>query len=152
MVRAIGRIILGLLLACLVAGLVQTLFVVTPFDLLDAEPGSSRASLANVGLLTLLTATHTAIFVAPFGLIAAVLGEWQHVRQLLYYALIGIVIALAGIAAIYLSETGRFTILNPYALVTYFITGLLAGFTYWLVAGRFAGGPEASYDAVAAID
>lgn len=138
MLAAIGRILLGLIAACLAAGLVQTLFVVTPFDLMESD--AIPASLANAGLLALYAATHTAIFVAPFGLIAAALGEWQHVRQMLYYALIGIVIAMAGFFALYMSESGGLTILNPLALVAYFMTGLIAGFTYWLVAGRFAGG------------
>lgn len=140
---AIARIIFGLVVACLVAGLVQTLFVVTPLDLLGAGSDALASALANAGLLSLFAATHTAVFVAPFGLIAAVLGEWQHVRQLLYYALIGIVIAMAGLFALHLGEQGSLTILNPYAMVAYFMTGLFAGFTYWLVAGRFAGGHDA---------
>lgn len=146
MLAAVARIIFGLLVACLVAGLVQTLFVVTPLDLFGVGPDALPASLANAGLLTLFTATHSAIFVAPFGLIAAALGEWQHVRQLLYYALIGIVIALAGWFAIYMGEAGGLTILNPYALVAYFMTGLISGFVYWLVAGRFAGGAGSRSD------
>lgn len=137
MLAALARIIFGLIVACFVAGLVQTLFVVTPFDLINSD--SVPASLANAGLLSLFAATHSAVFVAPFGLIAAALGEWQHVRQLLYYALIGIVIAMAGLFLLHMSEAGGLTILNPYALVAYFMTGLIAGFTYWLVAGRFAG-------------
>lgn len=138
MLAAIGRVLVGLIAACLVAGVVQTLFVVTPLDLIDAD--AVPASLANAGLLALFAATHIAIFVAPFGLIAAALGEWQHVRQMLYYALIGIVIAMAGFFALYMGERGGMTILNPTALIAYFMTGLIAGFTYWLVAGRFAGG------------
>ena len=140
MLAALARIFFGLFVACLVAGLVQTLFVVTPLDLLGAGSDALPASLANAGFLSLLTATHTAMFVAPFGLIAAALGEWQHVRQMLYYALIGIVIAMAGLFALYMSEANDLTIANPYALVAYFMTGLISGFTYWLVAGRFAGG------------
>lgn len=140
MLAALARIIFGLLLACLVAGIVQTLFVVTPFDIVSISGDAFTSSLANVGLLALFAATHTAMFVAPFGFIAAVLGEWQHVRQLMYYALIGIVIALAGLYALHLGEQGGMTILNPYAALAYFTTGLLAGFTYWLASGRFAGG------------
>ena len=135
---AVGRILLGLSIACLVAGLVQTLFVVTPIDLIESD--DVAASLANAGLLTLYAATQTATFVAIFGVIAAALGEWQHVRQMLYYALIGIVIAMAGFFALYMGESGGLTILNPTALIAYFMTGLISGFTYWLVAGRFAGG------------
>ena len=137
MLAALTRIVFGLILACLTAGLVQTLFVVTPFDLANAD--AVPESLANAGLLTLFAATHSAVFVAPFGVIAALLGEWQHVRQLLYYALIGIVIAMAGLFLLHMSEAGGLTILNPYALIAYFMTGLIAGLVYWLVAGRFAG-------------
>ena len=140
MLAALARIIFGLLVACLVAGLVQTAFVVTPADLIDVSASALPGSLANAGLLSLFAATHTAMFVAPFGLIAGILGEWQHVRQLLYYALVGIVIAMAGLFALHMGEAGGLTILNPYALVAYFMAGLLAGATYWLVAGRFAGG------------
>jgi len=137
MLAALTRIIFGLIVACLTAGLVQTLFVVTPFDLATAN--AVPASLANAGLLTLFAATHSAVFGTPFGMIAALLGEWQHVRQLLYYALIGIIIAMAGFFFLHMSEAGGLTILNSYALLAYFTTGLIAGFVYWLVAGRFAG-------------
>lgn len=143
MLAATARIIFGLIVACLVAGLVQTLFVVTPFDLVTIGGDAFLSGLANAGLLALFAATHSAMFVAPFGIIAAALGEWQHVRQLLYYALIGIVIAMAGLFALHIGETGGRTIFNPYALVAYFMTGLISGFTYWLVAGRFAGGEDA---------
>lgn len=145
MLTALFRIIFGLAAACLAAGIVQTLFVVTPFELAQVDSVALPESLANTGLLSLFAATHSAMFAAPFGLIAAVLGEWQHVRQLLYYALVGIVIAMAGVYALHLGENGGITILNPYALIAYFITGLMAGFVYWLAAGRFAGGR--AYDA-----
>ena len=137
MIAALTRIIFGLIVACLTAGLVQTLFVVTPFDLASAD--AVPESLANAGLLSLFAATHSAVFGTPFAVIAALLGEWQHVRQLLYYALIGIIIAMAGLFFLHMSEVGGLTILNPYALIAYFTTGLLAGFVYWLIAGQFAG-------------
>lgn len=141
MLAAIARILFGLIFACLIAGIVQTLFVVTPTDLVRLEGDALPAGLANAGLLSLFAATHSAEFVAPFGFIAAALGEWNSLRQLLYYTLIGIVIAMAGLFALYIGETtGGRTILNSYALVAYFMTGLSAGFAYWLVAGRFAGG------------
>lgn len=137
---AVARIIFGLIFACLVAGLVQTAFVVTPADLINMDSDTLPSGLANAGLLSLFAATHSAMFVAPFGLIAAVLGEFQNVRQLLYYALVGIVISIAGLFALHMGEAGGLTILNPYAALAYFMTGLLAGAAYWLAAGRFAGG------------
>ncbi|MCH9764767.1 MAG: hypothetical protein K0U34_02060 [Alphaproteobacteria bacterium] len=140
MLASVARILFGLIVACLVAGLVQTAFVVTPADLAGLSADALPSGLANAGLLSLFAATHSAIFVAPFGIIAAALAEWQQVRQLLYYALVGIAIAMAGLFALHLSEVGGLSILNPYAMVAYFMTGLAAGSAYWLVAGRFAGG------------
>jgi hypothetical protein len=120
--------------ACFAGALVQVLFAFTPADL-AAETGK----IASVGLLTLLTATQFAVFSAPFVCLAAGFGEWQPVRNWIYYALAGIAVAITGFLVQYSGETGGLTIFNDYALKAFLTTGFVAGFAYWLVAGRNAG-------------
>lgn len=131
------RIGIGFAAACLVAGLTQVLFVLTPSQLIADY---SRDTLAIVGLLTLAAATHSAIFASIFALVAVALGEWQCIRDFSFYALTGVAIALAGLLAQYASENAaQPTILNTYALAAYVTTGCVAGLAYWIMAGRFAG-------------
>jgi len=131
------RIGIGFAAACLVAGLTQVLFVLTPSQLIADY---SRDTLAIVGLLTLAAATHSAIFASIFALVAVALGEWQCIRDFSFYALTGVAIALAGLLAQYASENAaQPTILNTYALAAYVTTGCAAGLAYWIMAGRFAG-------------
>src|SRR5690606_17813540 len=92
------------------------------------------------GTLALLAATHSAIFAAPFVLVACVLGEWQNIRSVVFYTLAGVVIGLAGFLAQYSAEAvGQPTIINNYALKAYLTAGFFAGLAYWLFAGRSAG-------------
>jgi len=125
---AIIRGILGFATAVLVAGAVQVLFVAGP----DIAAGLDR--LESLGLLALLAATQSAVFSAPFALIAAVLAGWQSVRSVLFYAAAGLVIGLAGFFAQFAGEAGPETILNRYALTAYLVSGLAAGLAYWYVA------------------
>jgi len=87
MIVSMLRVIVGFVVACLVAGLAIVLFVYTPLELVT-EHGGDRASEA--GLLALAAATHTAVFAAPFALIAAAFAEWQRIGSWLYYALVGV--------------------------------------------------------------
>ena len=141
MVSGLLRVIFGFGLACLVAGAATAAFVITPADIatLPAELRTER--LESAGTLSLLAATHSAIFAFPFALVAIVIGEWWCVRSWIYYTIAGILIALAGFGAEYLNEvSGQPTIVNDYAVRAFLIVGVLSGLAYWLVSGRYAGG------------
>ena len=93
------------------------------------------------GTLSLLAATHSAIFAAPFALIALVIAEWRCIRSWVYYATVGILIAFAGFGAEYLNEVGgQPSIVNSYAMRAYLAVGFLGGIAYWLAVGRRTGG------------
>jgi hypothetical protein len=138
MLLAALRILFGLLLACIAAGLVLVGFVTTPADLATLDSANAPDQLIGVGLLAAYTATHAAIFAVPFGLIAALLGEWQGIRSWGYYMMSGLIIAALGLMAQYTGETGGLSILNPYAVAAFAAAGLAAGWIYWLASGRFA--------------
>jgi hypothetical protein len=99
--------------------------------------------LQGVGVLTLLAATQTAAFSAPFALVVAAFGEWQQVRPWIFYALGGLAIASAGFFAEHARETEAVSFANDYALRAYLAAGFIAGAAYGRVAGRRAGGRAA---------
>jgi hypothetical protein len=128
------RIIFGLALAALAAGLVQVLFVAGDELPLLAQGGLSAERAQSLGLLTLLAATQSAVFAAPFAFLAAAIAAWQPIRSLLFFAGVGVAIAAAGFLAQYSAEAGPNTILNRYALAAYLASGLAGGLMYWLLA------------------
>lgn len=131
------RVLFGFVLACLVAASVKVAFVITPEELMSASDQQWLAAFQ----LVLLVATQTAVFSAPFALLAVVIGEWQGIRSWSYYVLVGVAIAAAGFAALYSGETaGQPTIINRYALFAYFSAGVSGGVIYWLFSGLKAGG------------
>lgn len=143
MIRATFRVLAGFIVSCLVAGLVTVAFVITPAEFAALSGPALMDRLSTFGMLALLAATHSAIFAAPFALIAAVIGEWQSIRNPMYYAVAGVLIALGGFAAQYSSETGAAaSIANNYALKAFLTAGFFAGLSYWIVAGRAAGDDE----------
>jgi hypothetical protein len=116
-------------------------FVVTPADIATLPADARPERLGNAGVLSLLAATHSAIFAFPFALLAIAIGEWRRVRSWIYYVIVGIAIALGGFGAEYLNEVGgQPSIVNDYALRAFLTVGLLSGLAYWIVAGRHAGG------------
>lgn len=132
MLRGLVRVLLGFVLACVMAALTQVTFA---FGL--RELASRPATALDI---VAMTATHFAVFSAPFALVVAALGEWQSIRSWLYYAIAGIGIAAAGFMAQYSSEqSGAPSILNVYAIKAFLSPGFLAGFFYWAIAGRNAG-------------
>lgn len=134
------RVFLGFVFACLAAALTTVAFVITPAELVASPAPAQADRLATFGTLTLLAATHSAIFAAPFALIAAVIGEWQSIRNPMYYAAAGILIALGGFAAQFASETGAgASIANNYALKAFLTSGFVGGIVYWMLSGRAAG-------------
>lgn len=141
MINTVVRVLTGFVAACLIAGLVQVLFVMTPAQLLNTSAEVFPTRAGEAGVLTLLAATHASIFAAAFALIAAALAEWRSIRGPLFFLLSGAVIGLLGFAAQYSSEVpGQPTIFNNYAFIAYLASGFFAGLAYWLIAGRSAGG------------
>ncbi|MCB1511785.1 MAG: hypothetical protein KDJ36_12860 [Hyphomicrobiaceae bacterium] len=138
--RTLFKVLIGFVLACLTAALVQVLYVSPPTQLASA-PSNELASLAEHTLtLVLSVATHFALFSLAFALIAAGIAEWLGVRSLGYWLTIGVGIALLGFFAQYSSEVaGQPTILNNYALQSFMTAGFFGGFVYWLIAGKRAG-------------
>jgi hypothetical protein len=135
------RVLFGFLVACLVAGIVTVAFVVTPADLAALPSDALSERLGNAGVLSLLAATHSAIFAFPFAFILIGIAEWRAIRTWIFYALAGLAIALGGFAAEYANEVaGQPSIVNEYALVAFIAVGVLSGLAYWLFAGRRAGG------------
>lgn len=140
MILGLFRVLAGFAAACLMAGLITVAFVITPAELSALSGDALSRRITTFGELTLIAATHSAIFAAPFALIAAVVGEWQGLRGPMVYLLAGTLIALGGFFAQYSSETGAAaSIANNYALKAYLSAGFFAGLAYWLVAGRSAG-------------
>ena len=132
------RVLLGLALACIAAGLTLVAFVTTPAELAQLDPSQASEEMIGVGLLAAYTATHVAVFAVPFGFIAVLFGEWMGLRDWSFYVLTGVAIALAGFFAQYMGETGGLSILNPYALAAFMAAGAAGGLVYWLCAGRYA--------------
>jgi drug/metabolite transporter (DMT)-like permease len=136
MFRALFRVLFGFILACLAAGLTTVLFATGPDYVLGGDPDKITKFIDWV----LASATHSAVFSAPFAFIAAAISEWQTIRNWAYHALAGLAISVGGFVAQMASEAqGAPSIVNNYALTAYLTTGFLAGLTYWLFAGRSAG-------------
>jgi hypothetical protein len=164
MLGTLLRVLFGFVVACLVAGVATVAFVVTPADLASQPDGLWSERLGSAGVLSLLAATHSAIFAFPFAMITIALGEWQRIRSWIYYVVVGIAIAFGGFVAEYLAEVGgQPSIVNDYAIRAFLTVGFFSGLAYWLAAGRRAGGrggnavaqadvPKASRDADAAKD
>ena len=145
MFRAIFRVLFGFVLACIAAATTKVLFAVGPQEITGGDP----EKIATVIEWVALTATHSAVFAAPFAFLAAAISEWQAVRGVIYHALVGIGIALAGFSAQYFGEApGTNSIFNTYAMEAYGITGLVGGLVYWMFAGRRAGHEDDIYQPI----
>jgi hypothetical protein len=131
MIVSFIRIVLGFVAAMLVAGAVQVLFVAGD-EIVSGSVTSAR--LEALGLLTLLAATQSAVFSAPFAFLAAAVAAWRPIKSSLFFICVGIAIALASFLVQYVGEGGPSTILNRYALAAYVASGLVGGWIYWLVA------------------
>lgn len=142
-VKTLGRVFAGFLLACLTAGLVQVLFVETPKELAALPPSELAGQASRTLELTLLAATQFAIFSGAFALIAAGIAEWLGLRTPGYWLAAGVVIALLGFSAQYASEVaGQPSILNNYAFQAYLTAGFFGGLVYWMVAGVHSGSAQ----------
>ncbi len=137
MFMALLRILLGMLVACLVAGAVQVIFALTPSELAAAGPNPWQIAFVQI----VQTAAAVALIGVPFVFLSGVFCEVMAVRAFVYHAIVGILIALAGFAVLWTGQApDEPTLANSYAIATFITTGFLAGIAYWLVAGRFAGG------------
>ncbi len=141
MLGTLFRVLFGFIIACLVAGVAVVAFVITPADIATLPAELRWERLGSAGVLSLLAATHAAIFAFPFALVAVAIGEGLSIRSWIYYVLVGIAIALAGFGAHYMVEVGSEpTIVNDYAIRAFLTLGFFGGFAYWMAAGRRAGG------------
>jgi hypothetical protein len=149
MLASLFRILFGFIVACLVAGVVKVLFVMTPAQLSTLPEDVAADRVAAGGLWALAIATHSAIFSAPFAAVAVLVAEWQRLRDWTYYALVGIALAMLGFYVQYNSESGTApSIVNEYAFIAFLTAGFAAGFAYWMAAGRRAGGRRRDRDHV----
>ena len=138
MFSTIFRVLFGFIMASLAAGLTTVLFAVGTSDVTSGDPDRIARTLELVAL----TATHSAVFAAPFALLSAAVSEWQGVRSWFYHAIAGLGIATAGFSAQYFSEVpGTASVASQYPLIAYAATGFVAGLAYWIFAGRRAGSP-----------
>jgi MFS family permease len=147
-VRRMFRVLIGFLIACIAAALTTLLFVITPGELigwLSLDDGGER--FQRFGLLWLAASTQSVIFSALFALAAVILAEWLGKRDWIFYANTGIIIAVLGFLAQWMSEpTGQnWSVVNSsYPLVAFLATGFVGGVVYWMWAGRHAGGMAAA--------
>jgi hypothetical protein len=132
----IVRDVFGFIVACFAAGAALVSFVMTPAEIVSANPDKLLAA----AVLTLLTAVDSARFAALLGLIVAWIGERRSIRGGNYYAFAGMAIALAGFLAQYATGSQPSPVDN-YALTAFLTAGFVGGFVYWLCAGRLAGAP-----------
>ena len=140
MLGRIINILMSFLVACFVAGLTKVLFGTTPSELANLPPDVAADRMSRVIELGLFSGVQTALFSAPFALVAAAVSEWRNLRNWTYYALSGLAIALVGFLAHYSNEAqGAPTIVNNYALTAFLTAGFVGGLAYWLLHGRHAG-------------
>ncbi len=131
------RSLFGFAFACLAAALTQVLFVITPADLYLLDGDQRIEQVGRALAVALSAATQFAIFAAPFALAAILFGFVQGFRGWAYYVFVGLAIALLGFGALYAGETGSdFTIANSYAIAAFSFSGIIAGYVFWLFAGR----------------
>jgi hypothetical protein len=134
MVGRIIRVVLGFLVASFVAGLVLVLFVNTPAEM----PDWPSERYAETGMWALAVGTQVAIFASTFAFIGAVYAEWRGIASATYSIILGLLIAMIAFASHYAGE-GSGGDVSTYALSAFIVTGIVAGYVYWYVSGRFAG-------------
>lgn len=119
------HILVGLLAGAAAAALVQIGFV---RELPDA---SSAASLSQ---LFLPSALLNFVFVIPFAAPIILYDELTPRRGVGYYIAGGFLLACAGLIVLAASETDPRSILNMWALLSFWTSGLVGGAVYWVVA------------------
>ncbi|MGF1648889.1 MAG: hypothetical protein ACFCUN_00395 [Hyphomicrobiaceae bacterium] len=143
MFAAAFRILFGLIVALLVAGAIQVLFALTPTELALA----GQEAWQTAGVLVLFSAIASGLVATPIVLLLGAFAEVFRIRSFSFFVLVGVFVALAGFAILYLGEGPNDpTLANSYAIAAYLTSGFFAGISYWLVAGRFAGRRRRSLD------
>lgn len=138
-------VLFGFVVACLAGAAAKVAFVITPGEIASLGWDAAMSRLGVAGLLALASGIQAAIFSAPLALLAVGIAEWRRRRTWTYYATAGVLIAVLGFVAQYLSEAqGQPTIVNNYAFTAFLTEGFVAGFVYWMIAGRNAGGDRTS--------
>ncbi len=133
------RAVFGFILACLAAAATLVLFVYTPAELasLPSDIGSDR--LTEAGYFTLVVTPHVMLFAALPALICILFAEGRSIGSWTFYVGLGVALAVLGFLAQHFSEApGQATILQNYALIAFLLAGLVGGFVYWFLSGRFA--------------
>ena len=132
------RVLFGFALACLAAAATLVMFVYTPAELASLPSGMGGDRVTEASLFTLAVTPHVALFAGLPALLAIIAGEGRGISSWGYYVLIGIGIAVLGFLAQHFSESpGQTTVLHNYALTAFLSAGLVGGFAYWLLSGRF---------------
>lgn len=139
MVGRVLRVLFGFLVASFVAGLVLVLFVNTPAEMPDWP--SERYS--ETALWALAVGTQVAVFASTFAFIGAVYAEWRGITSATYSIILGLLIAMIAFASHYAGESSGGDV-STYALSAFIVAGIVGGYTYWYVAGRFAMAPAAA--------
>lgn len=146
--RRVAAVLVGYVAACLMAGFVLLVVAGMPSEIqlsqFDVSGNLVASSLFVVGLLSVFVAALAAV---P-ALVGIVLGEVLVIRSLFYYVLGGGLIAglgyyfAAGAGIVPLTDIEQRT--SETMLLT--AAGLVAGFSYWAVAGRRAGATRHFWD------
>lgn len=134
MIGRVIRVLFGFLVASFVAGLVLVLFVNTPAEM----PDWPSERYAETGLWALAVGTQVAIFASTFALIGAVYAEWRGISSVTYSIILGLLISMIAFASHYAGE-GSGGDVSTYALSAFIVTGIVAGYVYWYLSGRYAG-------------
>ncbi len=141
-IRLLG-VLAAFLVSCLVAAFAMVLFVLTPAEIAGLPPDVRGDRVAKGIELAGFVAAQFALFSTPFALVVAAVGEMLRKRSWTYYVLAGLAIAGLGFFAQQSTEqAGQPTIANNYALTAFLTAGFVGGLVYWIVRGRFAGGPR----------
>ena len=131
MPQSFWKAVLGLLLAFLAAACIA---VVTGLPL--SGRGGGAGGFANLIGALLPVATYA----LPGALAAIYLAEARHVRGLLYYLFIGVLIASLGFLLLTHAGAPMRSVFQSFMNYRkFFAMGLAGGWVYWLVAGKNAG-------------
>ncbi len=141
MLSLVGKLIrvsVGFVLSIIVASTIQVLFVLLPtdqFTLIGADWSEMWTWL--------LWIVETSWFYGAFAFLPAValifISEATSIRSLSFYVLASLAVAVGGFA--YLARTGTTvpSFVVTFTIAAFLVSGIAAGFAYWLISGQFAG-------------
>ena len=122
------------------------LFAVTPAELLNATSEAAAERVAWLADLGWKIGILFGLFALPFALVALAVAELRGLRRWWFYVGLAVFIAAIG----FVIQLGSTLQDSPagvglYALAAHLTTAIVAGTTYWLVSGRWAGGVAAGH-------